>query len=331
MEGTMMSNRAEPCMITPPTEPEVVQPRPDDPFLLTPNRDSPYSTLPFQGPHAVGVGHALITMVEPHLGHDRTYNRWYEDYHFFDGAMQMPWMYAGRRWVAPHDLQQLRYPGPSPVASPLSAGKYLGTYWITRGRVQEHIDWAAATNARNRAIGNIDPNRSHIYTAFHDTVGAVYRGDDVPPARFALMDPAPGIVLQVVDAPTPEGRDDLQSWLVEEYLPSRVTPNGPVSLALAFQARTPGQFAHSVQVYADMMKVANGGRRLAILWFLTKDPRETWESEFRSELENVRDGGKGETVFVAPFIPSKMGTDAHVDQLRGPVAELSEPAVQARD
>ena len=69
---------------------------------------SPYSTLPAEGPYDVEIGSALITMVEPHEGHEHAYNRWYEDDHFYSGAMAMPWMFAGRRWVAPTDLQALR-------------------------------------------------------------------------------------------------------------------------------------------------------------------------------------------------------------------------------
>ena len=68
-----------------------------------------YGELAAVGPYAPDVGHALITMVEPVPGHERQCNRWYADDHFIAGAMAMPWMYAGRRWVATRDLQLLRY------------------------------------------------------------------------------------------------------------------------------------------------------------------------------------------------------------------------------
>ena len=77
---------------------------------------NPYSALPAEGPYEVRIGSALITMVEPHRGHEHAYNRWYEDDHFYSGAMAMPWMFAGRRWVAPRALQQLRYPEDSGIA-----------------------------------------------------------------------------------------------------------------------------------------------------------------------------------------------------------------------
>src|SRR5205823_9031401 len=100
--------------------------------------ENPYSTLPKEGPYDVRIGSALITMVEPHPGHERAYNRWYEDDHFYSGAMAMPWMFAGRRWVAPKDLQALRYPADSPIADPLDTGKYISLYWITEGRYEDH-------------------------------------------------------------------------------------------------------------------------------------------------------------------------------------------------
>jgi len=65
--------------------------------------ESQYSILPREGPYPAAIGSALITMVEPHEGHEQAYNRWYEDDHFYAGAMAMPWMFAGRRFVATRD------------------------------------------------------------------------------------------------------------------------------------------------------------------------------------------------------------------------------------
>lgn len=295
-----------------------VEPVADDPWWTNPRREGPYSQLPLTGSHEVGVGHALITLVEPHPGHESHYNRWYEDIHFFDGALQMPWMFAGRRWVAPHWLQPLRYPADSPVVQPIEAGKYLGTYWITKDRLDDHRDWTGATNARHRAIGNVVTDRTTVYTTFNDSAGNVYRDASVPRARYALHDPAEGIVLQVVDAPSPGERDELERWLLEEYLPSRVTPDGPVTLAMVFRVLTPLSYYHSAQNYEVLKSISNDESRLAILWFLDQDPQSVWEADFTEEQENVAAGGKGATVFVAPFIPAKMGTPLYEDQLRAP-------------
>src|SRR5262249_56051780 len=99
--------------------------------------DNPYTELPKLGPYEVGLGGALITMVEPHPGHERAYNRWYEDDHFYAGATVGPWMFAARRWVATRDLQLMRYPTDSPVAQPVTIGAYTSVYW-TIARHHDH-------------------------------------------------------------------------------------------------------------------------------------------------------------------------------------------------
>src|SRR5258708_30683587 len=96
--------------------------------VMTDRAPNAYSTLPSEGPYDAAIGAALITMVEPHPGHEAAYNRWYEDDHFYAGAMAMPWMFAGRRWVATRELQQLRFPDDSLVAQPASARSSLSVY-----------------------------------------------------------------------------------------------------------------------------------------------------------------------------------------------------------
>src|SRR6185437_8105272 len=108
--------------------------------------DDPYYHLAQTGPYAPEIGAALITMVEPHVGHERAYNRWYEDDHFYAGGMCMPWMMAGRRFVATRELQQLRYPADSFLPQPVSAGFHLHLYRITVEHVEDHLAWTQSTN-----------------------------------------------------------------------------------------------------------------------------------------------------------------------------------------
>lgn len=274
----------------------------------------PYRDLPWSGPHAPELGHALITMVEPHDGHEHTYNRWYEDSHFFNGGIQHPWVFAGRRWVAPHELQQLRFPADSSVAEPVTRGSYLALYWITNGRLDEVKRWSSATNDYLRSVGDVYPDRSHVFTSYHDKLGTVYGGDDVPHDRFALMDPAPGLVLETIDAPAAERRGELEEWLFEEYLPSRVGGGGPVSAALLFRPQPPPS-TMTPAMFRSLKRVTNDERRLTILWFLTEDPRDCWDF-FEGEADAIHSGGLGDVTLVAPFIPSRMGTTLYEDQLR---------------
>lgn len=134
-----------------------------------------YAELAAVGPYGVHPGHALITMVEPHPGHEYAYNRWYEDDHYYAGAMAMPWMYAGRRWVATRELQELRYPEKSAVAQPVTAGCYISTYWVTQGRYDEHMKWTVGINKRLNRDGRVYQDRTHVFTSFQDHAATVYR------------------------------------------------------------------------------------------------------------------------------------------------------------
>src|SRR5690349_8529800 len=129
-------------------------------------RAGDYAELAAVGPYGVRPGHALITMVEPHPGEEYAYNRWYEDDHYYSGALCMPWMFAGRRFVATRDLQLLRYPETSLIAQPVTTGAYLHLYWITPGHVEDHVRWSVSTNQFLRANDRIHLQRTHVYTSF---------------------------------------------------------------------------------------------------------------------------------------------------------------------
>lgn len=277
---------------------------------------NPYTELASEGEAPARVGHALITMVEPHPGHEREYNRWYEDDHFISGALDHPWMYSGRRWVATRDLQQLRYPADTTFTEPITAGCYLGTYWVVDGRKDHHKQW---TYERNNWLTSRDRSyrefRTHVFTSFQDLAGSVRVSDDVPSAELTLIDANPGLVLQVVDAPDASGRDALERWLLDEYLPARVVPGSPVEIAMVWRVNPPDS-GNKPEVRAAAEKTAGTGNRLTILWFLGRPPIEIWDDFFVDEQKHIAVSGKGRTVFVAPFIPAKMGTDAYVDQLR---------------
>ncbi|MGI5353077.1 hypothetical protein ACQEU8_33585 [Streptomyces sp. CA-250714] len=270
-----------------------------------------YAELASVGPYGVRPGHALITMVEPHPGHEYAYNRWYEDDHYIAGAMAMPWIYAGRRWVATRDLQLLRYPAESAVAQPVTTGCYLSTYWITEGRYGEHMRWTVAINKRLNRDGRVYRDRTHVFTSFQDHQTTVYRdGAAGPRDHHALDHPYQGLVLQVVDAAGPGERAELLEWLRARHLPSRLK-DSPAAMVTVFRP-TP----LPVDRMSYVKQVEGTGTRLTLLWFLQEDPRESWEACFTGLDEAVADSGLGRTELVAPFIPTIPGTDTYVDQLR---------------
>ncbi|MFC8952825.1 hypothetical protein ACFT8P_09275 [Streptomyces sp. NPDC057101] len=292
-------------------------------------RSDTYAELASVGPYGVRPGHALITMVEPHPGHEHAYNRWYEDDHYYAGAMAMPWMFAGRRWVATRELQELRRPEKSAVARPVTAGCYLSTYWITEGRYDEHMKWTVGINKRLNHDGRVHQERTHVFTSFQDHEATVYRDGAAGPRDVHALDhPYAGLVLQVVDTENPDRRAALLDRLVTRDLPHRLAGSPAAMVTIFRPTPLPGDRMTYVK------QVEGVDTRLTLLWFLDQDPRTCWTHHF-ADLEWLGDGdgdgdeGAGEgrgagtdrgagvrVELVAPFIPTVPGTDRYVDELR---------------
>lgn len=237
--------------------------------------------------------------------------RWYEDDHFIVGAMAMPWIYAGRRWVATRDLQLLRYPEKSAVAQPVTAGCYLSVYWLTEGRHAEHLRWTVGINQRLNRDGRVHEGRTHVFTAFQDHAATVYRdGAAGPRDHHALDHPYAGLVVEVIDSESPEQREELLAWLRSRHLPGRLA-GSPAAMVTVFR---PTPLPADRMAYVK--QVEGVGTRLTLLWFLERDPRECWEGYFTGLDTDVISAGPGHVEFVAPFIPTIRGTDHYVDRLR---------------
>ncbi|MFH8594516.1 hypothetical protein [Streptomyces rimosus] len=276
----------------------------------TPNSGT-YADLAAVGPYGVRPGHALITMVEPHPGQERAYNRWYEDDHYISGAMAMPWIFAGRRWVATRELQALRRPARSAVARPVTAGCYLSTYWITEGRYDDHMRWTVAINRRLNTDGRIHHARTHVFTAFHDHAATVYRDGDRGPRDFHALDhPYAGLVVEIIDAADADGRAALLRWLRDEWLPRRLA-GSPAAMVTVFR---PTPLPDDRMPY--VRQVERVDNRLTLLWFLQEDPRACWTPWFTGPDAEPDGPWGGRVELVAPFIPTVPGTDRYVDELR---------------
>ncbi|PNG18381.1 hypothetical protein [Streptomyces cahuitamycinicus] len=274
-------------------------------------RSELYAELAAVGPYGTHPGHALITMVEPHPGHEYAYNRWYEDDHYYAGAMAMPWMQAGRRWVATRDLQLLRYPEKSAIAQPVTAGCYLSTYWMTAGRYADHMRWTVAVNKRLNRDARVYHDRTHVLTAFQNHEATVYRDGAAGPRDVHALDhPYAGLVLQVVEADTPEQRAPLLQWLRTRHLPKRLA-GSPAALVTVF---SPTPLPGDRMTYVKQVEGVD--TRLTLLWFLQTDPRECWDPYFTGLDAAVTESGLGRVELVAPFIPTVPGTDTYVDRLR---------------
>jgi hypothetical protein len=274
--------------------------------------DPAYTELPASGPYDVAIGGALISMVEPWPGTEADYNRWYEDDHFYSGALAMPWMFAGGRFVATRDLQLLRYPDDSIIAQPLTAGCYLHLYWITAGRMDDHVAWTVATNNRLRADKRIHLERTHVYTSFQDYLG-YSREDETGPTDVHTLDRGyPGVVMEVIGAGPNSTRQELDDWLVGEYVPwVQRGSHAPVVSTLRF---APQPLPEGKQ--PDVADIPGIDGRITLLHFLDEDPRLHWQTRFARHGARIEESGFGRMELCAPFIAVEHGTNRYVDELR---------------
>jgi hypothetical protein len=263
-----------------------------------------YEHLAAVGPYAPAMGSALITMVEPFPGHEIAYNRWYEDDHFYAGALAMPWLFAGRRFVAPPALRALRFPLTSPIAEPITEGRYISLYWITAGRKDEHVAWSVATNRRLRSESRGFEFRKHIFTSFHDYIGPVYRDIDGPRDIHALDYPYGGIVVQIIDAVTPDAYDKLLHWMRETHLRA-VQHSSGIAQTLLFRPQP------VAPVFSDVATPPDLGDRITVVHFVDEHPSTQWAARFADHDSLVSASGLGRIVFCSPFIPTRPGTNDH--------------------
>jgi hypothetical protein len=260
----------------------------------------------------VKVGSMLLTVVEPHRGHEVAYNRWYERDHFYSGCMIGPWQFAGKRFVATADLKKLRDPDPSVITGTPERGSYVALYWVLDGH---HDDWNLWAVDQVRALhkkGRMFDDRDHVHTLLYKYRFEVGREADPVPAELALDHPYKGMVAMWVDAPpdVPEetARDELQTRLREEHLPA-VLAGSPAGLVVGWEP---------LPLQVDVPGVARSeslDRRLLLLWFLDKAPAESWASTVGSARERIEKAGHGTVIAALPFIPTIPGTDTYTDQL----------------
>jgi hypothetical protein len=263
-----------------------------------------------QRPNEVGIGGALITLVEPDPGFEHAYNRWYEDDHFYAGAMCGPWTFAGKRWVATRDLQELRYPADDPLVKPLRAGCYLTAHLLTEGHSSEAARWYRAVMSDNLYLqGRGFDQRRHVFTAQHGFLFSVLRDSGPLAPQHALDYPFCGTVLEVLRATGSGGRTGLVDWLRATMVPSELK-GSPCPLVLAFHPE--GEKAGTVP---GLDAVPTADQLVTVLWLLEADPRTCW-SRWQSHGPRLDASGLGRVVFAAPFVSTVPGTDLYVSELR---------------
>jgi hypothetical protein len=260
----------------------------------------------------VRLGSMLLTIVEPHVGHEVAYNRWYERDHFYSGCMIGPWQFAGKRFVATADLKELRDPDPSAITGEPVRGSYVSLYWVLDGH---HDDWNLWAVDQVRALhkaGRMFEERDHVHTLLYRHRFDVGRETEPVPAELALDHPYQGLVAMWVDAPATEpvetARTDLEVRLRDQHLPA-VLAGSAAGLVVAFEP---------LPLQVDVPGVARSeslDRRLLLLWFLDAEPQECFADTIGKARTSIESAGHGTVIAALPFIPTVPGTDKYTDQL----------------
>ena len=263
--------------------------------------------------YPVKVGSALVTMVDPHPGFEKAYNRWYERDHFYAGCMIGPYLFAGSRWIAPRELKNLRWPATDRVAEPYNAGSYVSIYWVEKGHHQDHFtDWASPQvhwlYGHNRGFAE----RRHIHTVVVDHIGAAYRDDDPVPIKLALDYGYPGVVVVWLD-----GRDGVPAAELHNELRGSALPDllsgSSIEIASSWTPTTPSE-EPSTGGPMPLGTPAGGPNRLLQIFFVDGDVRQALNG-LRTYTDSVEKAGLADTRLVAPFFRTTPGKDTYLDQL----------------
>ena len=262
--------------------------------------------------YPVKVGSMLLTLVDPHVGFEKAYNRWYERDHYYMGCMVGPWMFAGSRWVAPRVLKDLRWPQSDVVARPYDAGSYVAIYWVEKGHHTEHFtDWAVPQVHSIYAHGRGFAERRHIHTILFDRIGEVYRDEDGVPLDLALDARYDGIIVVWIDARNAKTARELHSELAASAMPELVKDSSIETGSSWTPSHGEGEPKNAPM---DLGSPAGGPNRLCQLLFCRGDVRSVL-ARVEAYTDRIEAEGLADVRLVAPFFATQVGTDKYTDEL----------------
>ncbi|MEW6272141.1 MAG: hypothetical protein AB1689_22900 [Thermodesulfobacteriota bacterium] len=266
------------------------------------------STMEGSNDTPVKVGSMLLTMVDPHRGHEVAYNRWYERDHFYAGCLVGPWLLAGARWVATRELKALRFPDESPIAKPtVRAGSYVAMYWIHEGRFDDYRTWGNEQAHWLYRNGRGFEQRTHVHTLMYHLDWVHYRDADPVPLALALDHRFPGMATVAVLRREGVPQEHLDTWLRGDFLP-RFLPGSDVAMCSTWSPVPQGAAPMAIPL------VENTDRLDMQLWFLDGEAAPGWQ-RFRDYAAALEGTGLGRVVFASPWRPTAVGTDRYTDQL----------------
>ena len=237
--------------------------------------------------YPVKVGSMLLTMVDPHVGHEAEYNRWYERDHFYAGCLTGPWLFAGRRWVAPRALKQVRFPAESTIAKPtVQAGSYVAIYWIHVDKHEEHHAWANQQAHWLYQNGRGFNERTHVHTLMYTHDWTHFRDADPVPLELALDHGYPGMAMVAIEREPGVPQAKLDAWLRGTALPSLL--NGSPIASCATWSPIP----QNTQAPMMIPRVERTDQLDLQLFFLDRDPLQVW-SRFERYGDAFEQGQQG--------------------------------------
>lgn len=259
--------------------------------------------------YGVKLGSMLMTVVDPNRGHEVAYNRWYERDHFYAGCLVGPWLFAGRRWVAPRALKQLRFPATPLVAGPSpSAGSYVATYWIHADKFDEHRKWANDQVFWLYKNGRGFTERKHVHTLMYHLDWTHYRDADPVPIELAFDHGYKGMVTVALLREPGVEQARLDAWLREETLPA-VMKDTPLSTCATWSP-----VPQNPNAPMDIPLVQHVDRLDVQMWLLDDDPLTCW-TRFEDYGRTVEASGLAKVAWASPWLPTVVGTDRYTDQL----------------
>ncbi|MDX2166262.1 MAG: hypothetical protein SF182_04340 [Deltaproteobacteria bacterium] len=256
----------------------------------------------------VQVGSMLFTMVDPHVGHEVAYNRWYERDHFYAGCMVGPWLFAGRRWVAPKRLKEKRFPADSTIARPsVQAGSYVATYWIHAGHHDEHHQWAGEQARWLYQNQRGFDARTHVHTLMYTLAWCRYRDADPVPLALSLDHPFAGMATVFVERNEGVDAARFDAWFRDQHLPGALAGSPLASCS---------RWAPIPQREGPMtIPRVERPERLDLYLFFPDTPAEQCWERFEQLQRDIDASGLGRVVFASPWLPTVVGTDRYTDEL----------------
>jgi hypothetical protein len=238
----------------------------------------------------VGIGTAIVSYIEPHVGAAREFNRWYERDHFPAAVLAGPGAYSGARWVATRECKDLRVDG-SLFGDP-DDGSYLSIAWLLPDAQDEWNDWVAEQMEILQSEDRMFEARDHLHTAVYSYEWEARIADG--PASFLALDRGfPGLIAIAIEI----GEDDDDSG-IETWSRGLVDPELPVVVALRRE-----------RLLVTMLE-DEPAFHVLVLAFVDGDAIDVWERIIGPALEERDDIG-----FAGPFFATVPGTDLFVDEL----------------